>query len=346
MSHSTQNPVRHEPLPPGGSAGKRVLWPGLLMVVPAAGVALVAGQFLPATVSPLLIAMLLGLLLRNAVRLPAALDPGLEWAAKKPLRAGVVLLGLQLPLSTVVDLGPGLIMLVVAVVGLGITVTLILGRLLRIGFTQRLLIACGFSICGASAVAATDAVIDAEDEEVVTAIALVVLFGTLMIPLVPLLGTAIGLDDHQQGIWAGAAIHEVAQVVAAGGAVGGGALAVAVVVKLARVLMLAPVLAVIGARQRRVHGGGGSGDHPPLVPLFVIGFVVMAVVRTLNVLPPIGLEAAGLAQTALLTAAMFALGCGVRVSRLRKVGPRPFLLAASSTVIVGGIGLSGAVLFG
>lgn len=319
---------------------------GLLLVVPCAGLALVAGLWLPATVSPLLIAMVLGLLLRNFVRLPTAVDPGLDWAARRLLRTGVVLLGLQLPLSMVVDLGPGLIMLVVAIVGLGISVTLVLGRLLRIGFSQRLLIACGFSICGASAVAATDAVIDADDEEVVTSVALVVLFGTLMIPVIPLLGTAFGLNDHQQGIWAGAAIHEVAQVVAAGGAIGGGALAVAVVVKLARVLMLAPVLAIIGTRQRRVHRQAEAGDHPPLVPLFVIGFVAMAAVRTSGVVPTAGLEVAGQVQTALLTAAMFALGCGVRLSRLRRVGPRPFVLAASSTVIVGALGLAGAVMFG
>src|SRR5699024_6412439 len=98
---------------------------------------------------------------------------------------------------------------------------------------------------------AADGVVDAEEEETITAIALVVIFGTLMILAIPLLTDLTGLSDEDGGLWAGASIHEVAQVVAAGGAIGGGALAVAVVVKLGRVLMLAPVLTGIGLMRRR-----------------------------------------------------------------------------------------------
>ena len=121
------------------------------------------------------------------------------------------------------------------------------GHLLGIGWTQRFLIACGFSICGAPRWSPWTAC-HADEEEVLTAVALVVIFGTAMIPLIPLLSNMIGLTDVESGLWAGGSIHEVAQVVATGGAIGGGALAVAVVVKLARVIMLAPVIAVVSAR--------------------------------------------------------------------------------------------------
>jgi uncharacterized integral membrane protein (TIGR00698 family) len=166
-----------------------------------------------------------------------------------------------------------------------------------------------------------------------------------MIPLVPLAATALGLSELAGGMWAGGAIHEVAQVVAAGGAMGGGALAIAVVVKLARVLMLAPVLAVVSWRQRRLRPAGADGGRrPPLVPLFVVGFLAMVLTRSSGVVPAAVLDAAGIAQTGLLAAAMFALGCGVRLATLRQVGARPLLLALISTTAVAGIALAGVLL--
>ncbi len=223
--------------------------------------------------------------------------------------------------------------------------------------SQTLLIAGGFSICGAAAAAAVDGVIESEDDELVTSVALVVLFGTAMIPLLPLLAGWIGLGPARAGMWAGASIHEVAQVVAASGVIGGGALALGVVVKLGRVLMLAPVLAVISLRERRLRSrsrgvGGpergsaaiGRGGRPPLVPLFVVGFVALMAARTSGLVPSAALSLAKPVETALLTIAMFALGTGVRVDSLRRVGPRPFVLAAVTTAWVATISLGGILL--
>ncbi|WP_024795340.1 YeiH family protein [Tomitella biformata] len=323
--------------------------PGLGLVLVATAAAMLFNALVPA-VSPLLIAILAGALLANTVSLPAALTPGLALSAKRLLRVGVALLGLQLVLGDIFALGWGVIAVVVAVVVLGIFGTMWLGARLGLSWSQRVLIACGFSICGAAAVAAADGVIDAEEEETVTAIALVVVFGTLMILAVPLLAAAFGLGDEDAGMWAGASIHEVAQVVAAGGAIGGGALAVAVVVKLARVLMLAPVLTVLGLvmRRRAVAEGAVAGEskRPPLVPLFVAMFLALVLVRSTGVVPDSVLDIAKFCGTALLTAAMFALGAGVQVATMRKVGPRPFILAAAATVWVAGIALGGVLLVG
>jgi uncharacterized integral membrane protein (TIGR00698 family) len=167
-----------------------------------------------------------------------------------------------------------------------------------------------------------------------------------MIPLIPLLSNMIGLTDVQSGLWAGGSIHEVAQVVAAGGAIGGGALAVAVVVKLARVIMLAPVIAVVSARQRRLNRYADDVRRPPLVPMFVLAFLACIALRSTGAIPDDVLAGAKLAQTALLTAAMFALGAGVNIAALRKVGIRPFLLALISTAWVAGIALTGVLLVG
>jgi uncharacterized integral membrane protein (TIGR00698 family) len=319
------------------------LAPGLALATSATTAVLVLGRFLP-IVSPLLIAIVLGAIMFNLTPLPARMKPGLTFAAKKLLRVGVALLGLQLVFGDILALGPGMIAVVIAVVVLGIGGTMFAGRLLDLDWRQRFLIACGFSICGAAAVAAVDGVIDADEDEVLTAVALVVVFGTCMIPLIPLLSNMIGLSDVDSGLWAGGSIHEVAQVVAAGGAIGGGALAVAVVVKLARVVMLAPVIAVVSARQRRLSHLTGDVRRPSLVPLFVLAFLACTALRTTGVIPENGLAGAKLAQTALLTAAMFALGAGVNVAALRKVGIRPFLLALISTAWVAAIALTGVLL--
>lgn len=321
------------------------LAPGLAVAAGATAVVLLIGRHLP-MVSPLLIAIMLGAVIANVVSLPGRLAPGMTFTAKKLLRVGVALLGLQLVFSEVVGLGMGMIAVVIAVVVLGIVGTMFVGSLLGLNWTQRFLIACGFSICGAAAVAAVDGVVDADEEEVLTAVALVVVFGTAMIPVIPLLSNMIGLTELQSGLWAGASIHEVAQVVAAGGAIGGGALAVAVVVKLARVIMLAPVIAVVSARRRRLDRYGDDVRRPPLVPLFVVAFLACVTLRSAGVLPDTVVAGAKVAQTALLTAAMFALGAGVNIAALRKVGFRPFLLALTSTVWVGAIALIGVLLAG
>ena len=135
-----------------------------------------------------------------------------------------MLLGLQLALTDIVDLGAALLVVVVCIVVGGMLGTILLGRLLRVPSGLTLLIACSFSICGAAAVAAAAGVTDPDDEseqDTITAVALVVLFGTLMIPLIPLAAQLFGMGQEQAGMWAGGSIHEIAQVVAAGGVIGG-----------------------------------------------------------------------------------------------------------------------------
>lgn len=366
----------------GRAAGSRAsIWPGLLFA--AAGVAVayaVSARF--DMVGPMVAAIVLGVVVGNVARVPSVLEPGLAVASKRVLRIGIVVLGLRLSLHDVAGLGAGMILTVIAVVAGGIVTGVAIGRALGIGRRQRLLIACGIAICGAAAVAAVAGVFggradggkvsDGEDdgdrgrdggkaganaegagepglrESVAAAIALVVVFGTLMIALVPMLGHALGLTDMEVGMWGGASVHEVAQVVAIGGSVGGAALGAAVVIKLGRVLMLAPVMAVLGAVERRRirAAGGGDVDLPPIMPLFVAGFLAMVAVRSTGVVPQGVLDAAGVAEQLLLGAAMFALGVGVRFSLIRKVGGAPVVMAAAATVVVAVIGLAGVLLAG
>ncbi|MCW4466559.1 putative sulfate exporter family transporter [Glutamicibacter sp. MNS18] len=327
---------------PAAKPGPGARIPGLLVCLAGGGLSWLAAQVAP--VSALLIAILLGALWRNLAPVPAVLDAGVQVSGRRLLRLGIVLLGLQLSLSGILGLGPGVLVVVALSVGVTFGASLLIGKWLGLAMPQRLLIAAGFSICGAAAVAACAGTVKATREQVATAIGLVVLFGTLLIPLGPALGMLVGFDDEATGMFIGAATHEVAQVVAAGGAVGASALAVAVTVKLARVLLLAPVMAGVGLYMRRTHSMG-AGTRPPLVPLFVAGFMAAVLLRSTGVLPEVVLDIASWAQTFLLATAMFALGLGVHLRSIIRTGGRSLVLAAAATVVIILVSLAGTALF-
>ena len=318
-------------------------WAGILLCAAGAAVAVVLNRMVP-TLSALLVAILLGALMANTIGVPTRLAPGVAFSAKHLLRAGIVLLGLQVALGDIAGLGLGMVLVVIAVVTLGIAGGIVFGRLLGLGRNLTILVASGFSICGAAAVAGVNGILDADDEDAATAIALVVLYGTCMIPLVPLIVSALGLGEVTGGLWAGASIHEVAQVVAAGGIIGPAALKVAVIVKLARVLMLAPLTIALGIWLRRSGTLSPDAKRPPLVPGFVLGFLLMVVVASLHMFPKQVLADAKLVQTALLAMAMFALGLGVRVRNLVTMGQKPFVHGLATTVWVASIAGVGVAL--
>lgn len=326
---------------PGAIAGTSSPLLGLALCLAAALIGLAVSHVVP-VLSALLVAIILGVVVGN-VRPSTAKLPGISLAAKHLLRVGIVLLGLRVSLGDIGRLGWPVVVLVLVIVAVGTIGTYLIGRALKLDEDISMLVACGFSICGAAAVAAVDGVIKPRKEAVATAIALVVLFGTLMIPIVPLLARVMGLSAPETAVWAGGGTHEVAQVVAIGGIAGGGAvLATAVVVKLARVLLLAPVMVGVSVWQRRRVGD--AGQRPPLVQWFVVGFLVAVLVNSLVRLPHPVVVTATYAQTILLAMAMFALGLGVNRSALAKASGRALLLGVASTLLVNAIALGGAWL--
>ncbi|MEP9363368.1 putative sulfate exporter family transporter [Nocardioides sp. CN2-186] len=314
--------------------------PGLALAALGGGAALLGHAFVP-VLSPTLIAIVLGIVVAATGRLGDPSRPGLKVASRQVLRVGVALLGLQLLLPEIVALGWPMLVVIGGVVVVGIVGTLGLGRLLGVPAERALLVACGFSICGAAAVAAVEGVRRSKDEDVATVVSLVVVFGSAAMLGLPLLAVGVGFDPTAAGAWSGASIHEVGQVVVAGGLVGGAALQVAVAVKLGRVLMLAPVLAVISYRSRRT-----AVTRPPLVPAFVLAFVACAAVRTFLPVPAVVLDAAGWVQAGALATAMFALGCGLEPAALRRTGRPVLVLAAGATALVALLGLPAAFVAG
>ncbi|MER6990399.1 putative sulfate exporter family transporter [Saccharopolyspora hirsuta] len=318
-------------------AGFAVLWPGLAVTAAAIVVSMAIAGLLPA-VSALTVAVVVGIVAGNVPGFPVAARAGIAWSTKKLLRGGVVLLGLQLSVTQVLGLGAGTVVAVLLIVALTFAGTLLLGRLLGVSRGLSMLVATGFSICGASAVAAMESVVDREDEDVATSVAMVTVFGTVSMLGLPALFAALGLSAEQVGRIAGGSVHEVAQVVAAASPAGAAAVAIAVVVKLSRVVLLAPMVALVSLAERRRSTGGGK--RPPIMPLFVLGFLVAVAVRSTGVLPEAVLDGAKQLTTVLLTGALFALGFGVRIKALLRNGPKAFALGACSTALVTALGVA------
>ncbi|TVL89165.1 YeiH family protein [Streptomyces sp. SAJ15] len=326
--------------------------PGLLCA--ALGVAAAWGthRLLPG-VPMLTAAVVLGI---TAAHLPGARAlvrgagrPGLSYAGKRLMRLGVVLLGLKLSLDDVLGLGWATVAMVFGVVAATFGGTWWLGRRMGLPGDQPLLIATGYSICGASAIGAVSEVSESEERDIATSVALVTLCGTLAIAVLPLLQHPLGLSDAQFGRWAGASVHDVGQVVATAQTAGGAALSEAVLVKLMRVALLAPLVAAVAvaARNRRAASaveGARSTRRPPLVPLFVLGFLAMVGVRSTGLLSTTALDLTGTAQELLLAAALFGLGSAVHLPSLTRTGARVAGLGLCAWLVVAGASYGGVLL--
>lgn len=311
--------------------------PGVAVAAVAALVAWALHALVPAI--PLLTAAVaLGIAVAQVPAARPLLDgawaPGLSVAAKRLMRLGIVLLGLKLSLVDIAGLGWLTILSVVAVVLLTFGITWMLGRAFRLPGHQPLLIATGFAICGASAIGAMSGVVKAKDREAATPVALVTLCGTLAIAVLPALWHPLGLSAEEFGHWVGAGVHDVGQVVATAQIAGASALAVAVVVKLTRVLMLAPMVAVASVAVHRRGTADAGARRPPILPLFVAGFLAAVLVRTLVEVPEPVLASADLVQTALLAMALFGLGTAVRVKELVQTGWRALVVGLLSWLVI------------
>lgn len=294
-----------------------------VLVLGGAALALLLGRVLP-LVSPLLIGLVVGV---AAANLPATAVParGATGLGRVVLRWGIVGLGLRISVGDLASLGATGAAAVVLTVVVTFTATTWFGRRLGLDRGLVVLVAAGFSICGAAAIAAFGEVTRARQRDTGLALALVTVFGSAMILLVPAVAPLVGLDDHQAAVWAGASIHEVAQVVGAASLLGPSAVATATTVKLARVALLAPMVAFAARDSGRPTRLG--------VPWFVVAFLVAVVLRSTGLLAEPVLEVAGHATTFLLAAGMVGLGLGVRATDLWPLSGRAVLLAAVATTV-------------
>ncbi|WP_374828294.1 YeiH family protein [Mycoplana dimorpha] len=309
--------------------------PGVLLSLAVAGIALlgdlaeryVAGQ---AWLEALVLAILIGAAVRFLLRRPAAFEPGIEFSAKYFLEVAIVLLGAGVSAAALASIGPIMLGAIALVVFCVLAASYGIGRLLGLPKRMAMLVACGNSICGNSAIAATAPVIDARPEDVASSIAFTAVLGVVTVLLLPLLVPALQLSGTDYGILAGMTVYAVPQVLAATAPVSAASVQVGMLVKLVRVMMLGPVVVALSllsagrlANERR---------RPPLgrlVPWFIVGFLLMLAARSFGVIgEPAALILSKLSG-GLTVLAMAALGLGVDVRKVMEAGTR-----VSATVIL------------
>jgi uncharacterized integral membrane protein (TIGR00698 family) len=317
--------------------------PGLLAsLVVAAAAAFLADHYGGPV---MLFALLLGMAMNFLGEVERCRD-GISFTSRTLLRIGVAMLGFRITLWQIAELGWQPLVLVIAAVGLTILISIWIAR--RMGFDPLfgLLTGGATAICGASAALALSAAIPQgklKQRDTAFAIMGVSILSTLAMIIYPAITSLMGLDDRNAGIFIGASIHDVAQVVGAGFAISPEAGDTATVIKLMRVAMLAPVIVAVGliAHRKRAEGE----ERPPVLPLFVVAFLALVVANSLLPLPTMVQDAGSTASRWCLVAAIAALGMKTRLGEIVEIGWRPVLLMVVETLIIAAIAL-GAIAFG
>lgn len=299
--------------------------------------------------SEILVAVLLGIIVANGAPLPAAVTPGVRFAVQRVLRAGIVLLGARLSLGAVLAIGAGALGLVLVSMTVAFTVAFLVGRALRLPRRLALLIGVGTAVCGNSAIVATAPVVRAEDREVSFAVATITLFGTLAVFVFPLVGKTLGLGDVTFGVWSGVAVNDTSQVVAASAAFSTPARDVATVVKLVRNALMAPLIVLIAWWWQRSADGATANVGRSLrsaVPLFVLGFLLLALLRTVGLIQPNGAAIIDEFAKALILVALAGVGLNTHVVQLRAIGLTPFFAGLATAAVLAALSLGAIVSLG
>jgi len=289
-----------------------------------------------AILSPMILSILIGMVLHNSVGTPSVAKPGVTFCVRRVLRFAIILLGLQLTAEQVVEVGTGGIAIIAATLVCTFLFTIWLGRLIGVDRKLSQLIAAGTSICGASAVIATNTVTDAHDEDVAYAVACVTVFGSIAMFVYPLLPGLLHLDAHAYGLWTGASIHEIAQVMAAAYQDGQQAGDAAAIAKLSRVTMLAPlviVLVILAARRTKSGDRAAPSTKAPM-PWFVLGFIALVGLNSIITIPADAKATIVLMTTFLMSMALAAMGLETDVAKLRAKGIRPLILGFAAFLFV------------
>lgn len=341
---------------PDGSGVFRVL-PGLCLCLVVTVVAFALQDleqrlFGRAWLEALVLAILVGAAVRSVWTPHSRWFPGISFSAKFLLELAVVLLGVSVSASTIMAAGPGLLFGIAATVVVAIGCSFLIGRLLKLPPRMAMLVACGNSICGNSAIAAVAPVIGADGDDVAASIGFTAVLGVAVVLGLPLLGVALHVDGLQYGALAGLTVYAVPQVIAAAAPFGPAAIQMGTLVKLVRVLMLGPVcllLSLLAPRLREetdepaphvTAGERPARGHPPihhLVPWFIVGFLGLVALRSLGFIPQTALAPANSAATLLTIVSMAALGLGVDIRTVAGAGGRVTAAVVLSLLVLGAI---------
>jgi uncharacterized integral membrane protein (TIGR00698 family) len=307
--------------------------PGLMLAGAITLVATLAGRAFPVVGGPV-VAILVGICI-SLIRAPAAsFGPGIAFSAKRVLQASIVILGTGLSLRQVVHIGAGSLPVLLGTLVVALLVAWRAGRALGLPTDLTTLVGIGTAICGASAIAAADGVIEADDAEVSYAIATIFTFNVVAVLLYPSVGHLLGLSQHSFGLWAGTAVNDVSSVVATSSIYGHAAESYAVVVKLTRSLAIVPIC--LGLALHRSHKDqAGTFAFRRVFPLFILGFVAAVGLNSAGLIPTGWHHGLSDLSTWMITMALAAIGLSTDLGGIRKAGYRPLLLGAILWASVG-----------
>jgi uncharacterized integral membrane protein (TIGR00698 family) len=305
-----------------------------------------------AWIEALVLAILVGAAIRTAWTPGDTWKPGIDFSAKLVLEIAVVLLGASISAASILSAGWPLLVSILGIVAGAILVSFSIGRALGLTKRQSILVACGNSICGNSAIAAVAPVIGADGDDVASSIAFTAVLGVIVVLALPLIGAALHMTQLGYGALAGLTVYAVPQVIAAAAPMGAKSVQVGTLVKLIRVLMLGPVCLVLSLLTPRLReeadeppphvtaGNRPQQGRPPLhqlVPWFIIGFLAMMALRSAGVIPAWALAPIGTTATVLTVVSMAALGLGVDVRTVSRAGGRVTLTVVLSLLMLGSV---------
>jgi uncharacterized integral membrane protein (TIGR00698 family) len=318
----------------------RTLVPGVIASLLVTISALIVGWgeevvFRRAIIEPLVLAILIGMAVRTLRGDRPAEDPGVRFVAKPILEIAIFFLGATMDVPRLFASGPMLAVGIVALVATALGIGYFIGRAAGLPRKLAILVSCGNAICGNSAIAAVAPVIDADRKDVAASIALTAVLGLVAVLGLPLLMIPLGYSNYQYGVLTGLTVYAVPQVLAAAFAVSQLSGQVATAVKLGRVLMLGPVVVGFSLFSKRRGGAVGTGKPAPSpLPMFVVGFALLAALRSVHAIPDQVADGAKLVAGWLTIAAMAALGLGVDLQSVRQVGRRVVTAVAGSLAAI------------
>jgi len=318
--------------------------PGLIVAVVLAALAYAPKVLLPnLTISPLLTVILLGMAIASLMQLPATWKPGLQLAQKPILRWGVAGLGFKLSLQELASIGGSALVVVVVSTVAALAFGWWLGRRVGLPDKMNLLLGVGGGICGASAIVAADTVVQGEQSDSALPLGIITLVGTVGIVVYPLLGQALHLSPFVYGVWNGASLHEMAQVIAAGNAIPD-AISPSTVTKLARICLLAPVVFYLGWMLRKKQQNVGEAKVP-LVPWFLVVFVLLAAFRTLVEVPKPTAKLVEDLDLFILCVGMAGVGLFSDFRQIVRAGVKPILVGVGQWVFLAALALALTLIF-
>ena len=312
--------------------------PGVALSVAVAAVACLIESLLPVhVIGSAVIAMFIGMILNYFLKGTSIFAAGLKFTSKKVLKLAIILLGLSLNITTILNVGKMSLTVMIFTLLTCFGGGYFIGKALGLNWKLSNLISAGTGICGGSAIAAISTTIEADDNDVAYAMSATFLFDMAMIILFPIMGMALGMTDEAFGIWAGTAVNDTSSVVATGYAFSEGAGDFATMVKLTRTLAIIPTVitfAFVQLRLKRREAIENSGDRgevkanfriTKIFPWFILGFVAMSIVASVFTIPAAVVSGTKSVSKFLMVCALAAIGLNTSFSSMKKAGIRPMI---------------------